>query len=128
MSVSGAWRGIRCRPGRLVDATFLATLTESPGGQLGGMIEEEAEGGVLYATIEGHRRGEMLIFIATQDAAGSPQPPIQFIGEAGAGDASVKGTWIVATSEMGDRYGVFEMKKIAYGLGEAAAAAEFVPA
>ena len=128
MSVSGAWKGMRRRPGRLVDTSFLATLVESPRGMIHGMIEEEdPEAGTIYASVEGHRRGEMVIFVATVENPSPEQRPIQFIGMAAPGDGAVKGTWILATTIRGDRYGEFEMEKLAQGVAEASETPVFEP-
>lgn len=130
MNASGAWHGIRRRPGRLVDAAFLATLTESPSGALSGMIEEEdvdgvADGRTLYMTLEGHRRGEMLIFVATVENAREPHKPIQYIGAANPNGVLVEGGWILATTLSRDRYGTFRMEKVVSGLDEDAGASAF---
>lgn len=130
MNASGAWRGVRRRPGRLADAAFLATVSETPSGAVSGMIEEEdvddiADGQTLYMSLEGHRRGEMLIFVATIENAREPHKPIQYIAAANPGGVLVEGGWILATTSTSGRYGTFRMEKVMAGLDESSTAAEF---
>jgi hypothetical protein len=126
VNLSGAWRGVRRRPETSLDAPFFATLVEDEAGRITGMIEEVdvddlTGGGTLYATLEGHRRGEMAIFVSTAENAREPQRPVQFIGEASRRGALIKGAWVLATTTAANRSGTFEMERIAAGVSEDAA-------
>ena len=125
-NVSGAWRGVRRRPERSLDAPFFATLTEDQAGKITGMIEEAdvedlTDGGTLYSTIDGHRRDEMVIFVATAENTREPQRPVQFVGSLRSG-GTIGGAWVLSTPSRYNRSGTFEMERIATGVQEHAAA------
>lgn len=121
-NVSGAWRGVRRRPERSLDVPFFATLTEDDAGRITGMIEEAdvedlTGGGTLYLAVDGHRRDEMVIFVATTENAREPRAPMQFVGSLRP-DGAVGGAWVLAAAGAQNRSGTFEMETVATGVSE----------
>ena len=97
ISLTGLWNGLFSYPHLLEPTSFVAILIEQ-GARFGGTTHEPCIrgpnlGGLLYATIEGHREGAGVSFIKTYDGTGGWTHSVTYEGRLNGDGTEIEGRW-----------------------------------
>ena len=97
ISLTGVWNGLFSYTHLLEPTSFVAILIEQ-GARFSGTTREPcirgpALGGLLYATIEGHRDGAGVFFIKTYDGTGGWTHSVTYEGRLNSDGTEIEGRW-----------------------------------
>ena len=97
VSLTGLWNGLFSYPHLFEPTSFVAILIEQ-GARFSGTTREPcirgpALGGLLYATIEGHREGAGVSFIKTYDGTGGWTHSVTYEGLLNGDATEIEGRW-----------------------------------
>ena len=97
LSLTGLWNGLFSYPHLFEPTSFVAILIEQ-GARFSGTTHEPCTrgpnlGGLLYATIEGHREGAGVSFIKTYDGTGGWTHSVTYEGLLNGDATEIEGRW-----------------------------------
>jgi len=97
LSLTGLWNGLFSYPHLFEPTSFVAILIEQ-GARFSGTTHEPCTrgpnlGGLLYATIEGHRDGAGVSFIKTYDGTGGWTHSVTYEGRLNSDGTEIEGRW-----------------------------------